>query len=55
MEQETGVSQRSPSQNSYLLRYTDEYCQMGAYTFAKVTCKIRNFCGNFCKVMLANH
>jgi hypothetical protein len=38
-EQETGVSQRSSSQNSYFLRETGEYEAMGTFLFAKVLCK----------------
>ena len=34
---------------SYFLRETGEYGEMGTYLFAKVLCKSRNLCGNFCK------
>src|SRR5215468_8235785 len=34
---------------SYFLRETGEYGEMGTYSFAKVLCKSRDLCGNFCK------
>jgi hypothetical protein len=34
---------------SYFLRETGEYGEMGTYWFAKVLCKSRDLCGNFCK------
>jgi len=34
---------------SYFLRETGEYGEMGTYLFAKVLCKSRDLCGNFCK------
>jgi hypothetical protein len=54
-EQETGVSQRSPSQNSYFLRKKAAYGGMGICLFAKVSCKSQNLCSNFCKSMAATY
>ncbi len=54
-EQETGVSQLLPSQNSYCLRETGEYDEMDTHSFAKVTCKSRNFRGNFCNAQSATY
>jgi hypothetical protein len=48
-EQETGVSQRSSSQNSYFLRKKAVHSGMGSYSFAKVPCKSQDLCDNFCK------
>jgi len=54
-EQETGVSQRSASQNSYFLRKKAAYGGMGSYSFAKVSCKSQNLCDNFCKSVDVNY
>ena len=34
---------------SYFLQETGKYGEMGTYLFAKVLCKSRDLCGNFCK------
>src|SRR6516162_6376943 len=54
-EQETGVSQCSPSQNSYFLRKKAAHGGMGSYSFAKVSCKSQNLCDNFCKGVDVNY
>ena len=54
-EQETGVSQRFPSQNSYFLRTKAASGGMGSYSFAKVSCKRQNLCDNFCKGVDVNY
>jgi hypothetical protein len=55
MEHETGVSQRSPSQNSYFLRKKAAYGGMDTCSFAEVPCKSQNLCSNFCKGMAATY
>jgi hypothetical protein len=54
-EQETGVSQPSPSQNSYFQRKKAAYGGMGSYSFAKVSRKSQNLCDNFCKGVDVNY
>jgi hypothetical protein len=52
-EQETGISQRSPLQNSYFLQKKATYGGMGICAFVKVSCKDQNLCNKFCKGMAA--
>jgi hypothetical protein len=54
-EQETGVSQRSPLQNSYFLRKKVAYGGMGMCLFAKISYKSQNLCDKFCKGMVATY